>query len=70
MLLNKIQLIKDKKIKIFRNKFYLIKDYKSKILLDETKLFSYWYVPKKINKKKINTFNNKFDKEIKELLSN
>jgi aminoglycoside/choline kinase family phosphotransferase len=68
--LNKIQLIKDKKIKNFRNKFYLIKEYKSKILFNETKLFSYWYVPKKINKKKIKTFNNKFNKEIKELLSN
>ena len=68
--LNKIQLIKDKKIKNFRNKFYLIKDYKSKILFDETKLFSYWYVPKRLNKKKIKTFNIKFNKEIKALLSN
>ena len=67
--LNKIQLIKDKKIKNFRNKFYLIKDYKNKILLDEAKLFSYWYVPKKINKKKINIFNSKFNKEVKQLIS-
>ena len=67
--LNKIQLIKDKKIKNFRNKFYLIKDYKSNILLDEAKLFSYWYVSKKLNKKKINIFNSKFNKEIKLLLS-
>jgi len=67
--LNKIQLIKDKKIKNFRNKFYLIKDYKNKILLDEAKLFSYWYVPKKINKKQINTFNSKFNKEIRQLIS-
>ena len=51
-ILNKIQLVKDKKIKDFRNKFYLIKDYKSKILLDEAKLFSYWYVKKKLDKKK------------------
>ena len=57
--------IKDKKIKNFKNKVYLIKDYKSKILLDETKLFSYWYVPKRLNKKKIKTFNYKFNKEIK-----
>jgi N-acetylmuramate 1-kinase len=67
--LNKIQLIKDKKIKNFRNKFYFIKDYKNKILLDETNLFSYWYVPKKLNKKKIKTFKSKFNKEIKLLLS-
>ena len=48
----------------------MIKDYKSKILLDEAKLFRYWYVPKKLNKKKINIFNYKFNKEIKLLLSN
>ena len=68
-ILNKIQLVKDKKIKNFRNKSYLIKDYKSKILLDEAKLFSQWYVPKKLNKKKIKTFNSRFNKEIKLLLS-
>ena len=67
--LNKIQLVKDKKIKNFRNIFYQIKDYKKKIILDEAKLFSYWYVPKKLNKKKTNIFNTKFNKEIKLLLS-
>ena len=67
--LNKIQLVKDKKIKNFINKFYLIKDYKNNILLDEAKLFSDWYVPKKLNKKKINIFNSKFNKEIKLALS-
>ena len=66
--LNKIQLVKDKKIKNFRNEFYKIKDYKDKILIDETKLFSDWYVTKKLNKKKINIFNNKFNNEIKLLL--
>ena len=66
--LNKIQLIKNKKIKNFRNKFYLIKDYKNKILLDEAKLFSYWYVPKKLNKKKINKFKSKFNQEIRLLI--
>ena len=67
--LNKIQRIKDKKIKNFNNKFYKIKDYNNKILLNETKLFSDWYVPKKLNKKNIKIFNNKFNKEIKFLLS-
>jgi aminoglycoside/choline kinase family phosphotransferase len=51
-ILNKIQLIKDKKIKNFKNIFYKIEDYKNKILFDEAKLFSYWYIPKKLNKKK------------------
>ena len=67
--LNKIQLIKDKKIKNFKNAFYKIEDYKNKILFDEAKLFSYWYIPKKLNKKKIKIFNIKFSKEIKLLLS-
>ena len=67
--LNKIQLVKDKKIKNFRNSFYQLQDYKNQILLDEAKLFSYWYVPKKLDKKKIKTFNSKFNKEIKLLLS-
>jgi aminoglycoside/choline kinase family phosphotransferase len=61
--LNKIQKIKDKKIKNFKNKIYKIKDYKNKILSDETKLFNDWYVPKKLNKKNIKIFNNKFNKE-------
>ena len=67
--LNKIQLVKDKKIKNFRNSFYLLQDYKNQILLDEAKLFSHWYVSKKLNKKKIKTFNSRFNKEIKLLLS-
>jgi len=67
--LNKIQLIKDKKIKNFKNIFYKIEDYKNKTLFDEAKLFSYWYIPKKLNKKKIKIFNIKFSKEIKLLLS-
>ena len=67
--LNKIQLIKDKKIKNFKNVFYKIEDYKNKILFDEAKLFSYWYIPKKLNKKKIRIFNVKLSKEIKLLLS-
>jgi len=66
--LNKIQLVKDKKIKNFKNKLYKIKKYEDNILLDETRLFIYWYVPKKLNKKKINTFNSKFNKEIKLLI--
>ena len=68
-ILNKIQLIKDKKIKNFKNIFYKIEDYKNKIISDEAKLFSYWYIPKKLNKKKIRIFNVKFSKEIKLLLS-
>jgi aminoglycoside/choline kinase family phosphotransferase len=67
--LNKIQKIKDKKVKNFNNKLYKIKNYNNKVLFDETKLFNDWYVPKKLNKKKIYLFKNKFNKEIKLLLT-
>ena len=67
--LNKVQKIKDKKIKNFNNKLYKIKNYNNKVLFDETKLFNDWYVPKKLNKKKIFKFKDQFNKEIKLLLS-
>jgi aminoglycoside/choline kinase family phosphotransferase len=67
--LNKIQKIKDKKVKNFNNKLYKIKNYNNKVLFDETKLFNDWYVPKKLNKKKFFQFKDKFNKEIKILLS-
>jgi len=67
--LNKIQLIQDKKVKNFKKDFYKIKEYKNKILLDEARLFSDWYVRKKLTKNKINVFNYKFIKEVKLLLS-
>ena len=67
--LNKIQKIKDKKVKNFNNKLYKIKNYNNKVLFDETKLFNDWYVSKKLNKKKIYLFKDKFNKEIKLLLS-
>ena len=38
-ILNKIQLIKDKKVKNFKNKLYKVQEYNNKILIDETKLF-------------------------------
>ena len=68
-ILNKIQLIKDKKIKNFKNKLYKVQEYKNKILFDETKLFCDWYVPKTLPKVKSINFNKKFKIEIKNLLS-
>ena len=68
-ILNKIQLIKDKKIKNFKNKLYKVQEYKNKILFDETKLFCDWYVPKTLPKVKSIKFNKKFKIEIKSLLS-
>ncbi len=67
--LNKIQIIKNMKIKNFKNQTYKIKEYKKQILYNEAKLFSDWYVAKKLPKFKIINFNKKFKKEVKTLLS-
>ncbi len=68
-ILNKIQLIKDKKVKNFKNKFYKVQEYKNKILFNETKLFCDWYAPKKLSKFKSIKFKKKFKSEVKNLLS-
>jgi aminoglycoside/choline kinase family phosphotransferase len=68
-ILNKIQLIKDKKVKNFKNKLYKVQEYNNKILFDETKLFCDWYVPKILSKSKSIQFKKKFRLEIKKLLS-
>ena len=52
-LLNLVQKIKTKKIKTFLGSNYKVPKYSTKILLDETKLFLDWYVPKKIKRKKV-----------------
>ena len=66
--LNKIQLIKDKKIKNFKERSFKLGEYKNKVLLNETKLFNSWYASKKLSKKKLNKFKHKFNKETKSLL--
>ena len=68
-ILNKIQLIKDKKVKNFKNKLYKVQEYNNKILFDETKLFCDWYAPKILSKFKSIKFKKKFKSEVKKLLS-
>jgi N-acetylmuramate 1-kinase len=68
-ILKNLQLIKNKKIKNFKNQLYKIKEYHNQVLYNETKLFCDWYVSKKISKNKSTKFNNKFKKEVKYLLS-
>ena len=66
--LNKIQLIKDKKILNFKKFFYKIPKYNSLILFKEAKLFSKWYVSQKfplINQLK---FKKDYEKVIKDLI--
>ena len=67
--LNNIQLIKDKKIKNFKNQIYKIKKYQNQVLYIEAKLFCDWYVPQKLSKKRSVKFNYQFKKEVKSLLS-
>jgi hypothetical protein len=67
--LNKVQLIKDKKIKNFENRLYKIQAYHNQVLFNEVKIFCDWYIPKKLSKKKMINFNHQFKKEIKLLLS-
>ena len=69
-LLNKIQSIKDRKIKNFKNKNYTIPKYDRKILIEEASLFSDWYIEKKLKKNDKIFFNKHFKKIIKKLSFN
>ncbi len=68
-LLNQIQLIKDRKIKNFKNEYYQIPEYKKEILIQEANLFNEWFVKKNLSKKKRKNFNKRFKKIIKNLAS-
>ncbi len=69
-ILNKIQLIKDRRIKDFKKKNYVIPMYDKQILIKEANLFCDWYIKKKLNKKYEKIFNKKFKKIIFKLSSN
>ena len=68
-LLIRIQLIKNRSIKNFRNKIYHIPKYNKKILINEANLFSEWYAEENLKNSKKKTFSKKFNKVIKELIS-
>ena len=68
-LLIRIQLIKNRSIKNFKNKIYHIPKYNEKILINETNLFSKWYAEENLKNSKKKTFSKKFNKVIKELIS-
>ena len=69
-LLNKIQLIRSRKIKNFKNKNYEIPKYDKKILIREANLFCDWYVKKHLSKSTKVKFSKEFKKIIKDLTSN
>jgi aminoglycoside/choline kinase family phosphotransferase len=67
-LLNKIQLIKDKKVINFKKQNYIVPKYSSEILLDEAKLFSAWYAPQVVPQANQSKFKKNYEKVIKILI--
>jgi len=67
-LLIRIQLINQRKIINFKKKNYKIPIYHPKILLEEAKLFSTWYIDKKLTTSQKMIFKKKFIKIIKDLI--
>ena len=67
-LLDKLQSIRQKKVKNFNNKVYAIPRYTSKILEEEAKLFSKWYIEKKLKRKEHKEFKKKYHRIIKNLV--
>ena len=70
ILLNKIQSIKNKKVKNFKNRNYIIPKYDRKILTEEAKLFCDWYSKMHLSKKSNNKFTKEFKKIVNKLSSN
>ena len=68
VLLNKLQSIRQIRIKNFNNKIYTIPIYTSKILQKEANLFSEWYIEKKLNKSEQKKFKKSFNKIVKKLI--
>ena len=66
-ILNKIQLIKDTKVKNFKKKIYTIPKYNNQILINEANLFCDWYVKKNLSKNKKKKFSKEFKKITKTL---
>ena len=68
-ILNKIQLIKDRKVKNFIKGEYFVPKYEKKILISEANLFCDWYLKKKLKKNIRNKFLKKYQKIINKLVS-
>ena len=67
-LLNKMQLIKDRKITNFKKQNYIIPKYSSRILFEEANLFSSWYLAQKTSNSNYIKFKKKYEKIIKNLI--
>ena len=66
IILIKLQNIKSRKIKNFKNKYYEIPNYSKKLLFDEANLFLEWYITQFINKNR----SLKIKRELKKILIN
>ena len=69
LLLNKIQRIKTKKVKTFKNTEYRIPNYSKAKLFNEANLFLKWYFPKYVKGRTKNSEKKKISKIFKELLN-
>ena len=69
-LLNKIQLIKNRKIVSFNNTIYTLPKYDPKTLMKEANLFCDWYVKKNLSKSTRAKFSRQFKRIIKNLILN
>ena len=68
-ILNKIQLIKDRKIKNFKKRIYKVPPYNKEIIIKEANLFCEWYVKLELSKKDRFKFTKKYKMIIKKLVS-
>ena len=69
LLLNKIQKIKTKKVKTFKNTEYRIPNYSKAKLFNEANLFLKWYFPKYVKGRTKNSEKKKISKIFKDLLN-
>ena len=69
-LLNRIQSIKDRRIKNFKNKNYIIPKYEKKILISEANLFCEWYLKKMIPISRRAKFSKSFKRIVRKLALN
>ena len=69
-ILDKIQKIKNKSIKNFKNKKFIVSKYNKEVLIKEANLFCEWYLKKKLSKNDRKNFIKRFNKIIKSLSEN
>ena len=69
-ILDKIQKIRNKSIKNFKNKRFIVPKYNKEVLIKEANLFCEWYLKKKLSKNNRKNFIKRFNKIIKSLSEN